>query len=1256
MYPSGLGSESAQGKHDRYPDVPVDGYVVSVKTEGKASSLDPRTTVGYSQKLFEGSVVSNQATAYEAPTGNSQYSEYQEGAAAYQALTTDASFVPHTHFQSQYQGPAMDQKKPHSAHQVPVSNEKISESFSEAPAPVTKTLVGDYQETVSYYRTPVSTYPPVYKAATPVYTTPIPIYQSPAPAYEASAPAYEASVPVYKASAPIYKAPAPAYKAPTPVYQAPSIVYKNPAPSYKAPAPSYEVPAPSYEAPAPSYEALAPVYQAPAPVYQAPPSVYQTPAIVYKNPAATYKDPAPVYKTPSLAYEAPAAIYKNSAPAHEAPAPTYAAPTFNYEASAPVYRVSAQIYKAPTSAYEAPAPVYQSPTPVYKAPAPAYEAPSSTVQKPSPAYETPATVYQAPTPVYRTSTSVYQAPTPFYEVKAPDFQAPFFANAVPTSVYKASVPDNKASIRIHETSATTEQISSLVYVASTPMPSGQAYETVDSSYKPLVSGHKTMASIHQASFPIYEESSDAPKSSTIVDKVPSRVYEGITSVYEAPLAGIEIFTSRIHGESAAINKATPSSYEAPVPNYGTDTRPVKDVSASIYKDPIPGGSSDPYTYGSVTIRPYGSSAYGFQQTDAKNENLYPYVHTRETADRQTLSYPVNSPSKNHGSWNDGKQSSPPVPTNVYDDTTEKQIVSGRDSRTETGKTNEATLIRTSSSHTYTAESGNTPQVNQDYGIREGKNVIRAGISSYSSGVAPSVQYKRREKGQVPKGMDSDMADLFHRGSTSGSTTEATHGRLNSSTSSVTHEVKQAVKGNLEISRVNGSRRTGSAGEMRGTSGVGGVGGARRTEGVDETRWADIGSRTQGSGGLRKVGVVRDKANGAAVAGYSLARDGPSGEAYGKSSQNIYSSTSRNQDNYETPVLFGDNTFGLKEDVKTKNKYNTARPAVSDSGASENAKTDTNTNRRTSNGEISYGGSRIDNGNGDSGSKQQNVPTAISHAGYKGSERVHSEQGQAQLTFGTDSRTYQSNPDATILSPASSYHDKFSHLPTNDEAITPYGDKRVTVKVPSTNKAAILEKWAQTSSSATNTKPDPLEAKRPAGGNGSSSNATPAKSQSSTKRVTSNNRQQIKNRITAKPKYQDMTPDTVQSNVELSATDAVKSSSGKKSSDNGLGGLNGSEYGNRYLEKITVAQATARNETLGSEVCVRAGLFRHPHDCQKFYECYWDRWIYQYTVHIFKCPVHLVYDDYITACNWPLDGPACVPHEAVKLYPQLPSAA
>ena len=65
-----------------------------------------------------------------------------------------------------------------------------------------------------------------------------------------------------------------------------------------------------------------------------------------------------------------------------------------------------------------------------------------------------------------------------------------------------------------------------------------------------------------------------------------------------------------------------------------------------------------------------------------------------------------------------------------------------------------------------------------------------------------------------------------------------------------------------------------------------------------------------------------------------------------------------------------------------------------------------------------------------------------------------------------------------------------------------------------------------------------------------------------------------------------------------------------------------------------------NDTIGPEVCDRPGLFRHPTDCDKFYECYWDKWVEKYTLHVFPCPIVLGYDTGITACNWPFDGPQC----------------
>jgi hypothetical protein len=66
-----------------------------------------------------------------------------------------------------------------------------------------------------------------------------------------------------------------------------------------------------------------------------------------------------------------------------------------------------------------------------------------------------------------------------------------------------------------------------------------------------------------------------------------------------------------------------------------------------------------------------------------------------------------------------------------------------------------------------------------------------------------------------------------------------------------------------------------------------------------------------------------------------------------------------------------------------------------------------------------------------------------------------------------------------------------------------------------------------------------------------------------------------------------------------------------------------------------------DETLqGSVDCQRAGLFRHPKYCNKFYACHWDEWKGRYTLHVFNCPVHLAYDSSLGACNWPSKGPTC----------------
>ncbi|XP_054281812.1 uncharacterized protein LOC128999367 isoform X2 [Macrosteles quadrilineatus] len=82
-----------------------------------------------------------------------------------------------------------------------------------------------------------------------------------------------------------------------------------------------------------------------------------------------------------------------------------------------------------------------------------------------------------------------------------------------------------------------------------------------------------------------------------------------------------------------------------------------------------------------------------------------------------------------------------------------------------------------------------------------------------------------------------------------------------------------------------------------------------------------------------------------------------------------------------------------------------------------------------------------------------------------------------------------------------------------------------------------------------------------------------------------------------------------------------------------------EYSEDVSEVNYVAEAGTERVKDRIE-CKRAGLFRHPKKCNKFYSCDWDQWKKKFTVNEFKCPIHLAYDANLGACNWPSKGPAC----------------
>ncbi|XP_023316292.1 uncharacterized protein DDB_G0283357-like [Trichogramma pretiosum] len=83
------------------------------------------------------------------------------------------------------------------------------------------------------------------------------------------------------------------------------------------------------------------------------------------------------------------------------------------------------------------------------------------------------------------------------------------------------------------------------------------------------------------------------------------------------------------------------------------------------------------------------------------------------------------------------------------------------------------------------------------------------------------------------------------------------------------------------------------------------------------------------------------------------------------------------------------------------------------------------------------------------------------------------------------------------------------------------------------------------------------------------------------------------------------------------------------------------FRNNYYEQRGSSSSLSNNEIQKDILqCVRPGLFRHPHSCNKFYACHWDEWKKRFTLHTFNCPVHLAFDTSAGACNYPSKGPAC----------------
>ncbi|XP_046444733.1 mucin-5AC-like isoform X3 [Daphnia pulex] len=1205
----------------------------------------------YSAPAYSAPVYS--APAYSEPTYSAPaYSEPTYSAPAYTAPTYSApAYSAPTYSAPAYSEPA----KTAPTYSAPA----YSEPTKTAPA------YSEPTKTAPAYSAPVYSAPaysaPAYSApaySAPAYSEPAkpaPAYSEPtktAPAY--SAPAY--SAPAY--SAPAYSEPAktaPAYSEPTktaPAYSTPAYS----APAYSAPAytaPAYS--APAYSAPAYSEPAkTAPTYSAPAYSEPAKPPTYseQTKsAPAYSEPTKT----APAYSAP--AYSAPA----YSAPAYSEPAkpaPAYSVPTKSAPAySAPAYPAptySAPTYSSPTytsSTYSAPEPSDQDYNPVYSAPAdssqsapsyspPAYSAPaySESVREYKP-LTTAAPVYSAPAytekaPEYKTSTTA----APVYSPSAPSYSSPVYS--APAYTEKAPEYDSSTTAStVYSAPAYSSPVysapaySSPVYSApaySAPVYSAPAYTEKAPEYKtptttsPVYAAPAYSAPVYTA--PAYTEKAPEYKTPTTT----SPVYAA--PAYSAPVYAAPAYSAPVY--SAPANTEKSPEYKTP-----TTTSPV--YSAPAYTEKAPGYKT------STTAAPvYSAPAYTAKVTEYKTSTTAAPVYSAP-------SYTEKSPEYKTPTTSTPVYSAPAYTTKAPEYKTPTTAAPVYSAPTYTEKTTgykapttAAPVYSSAPAYSVPAYSKPTAPAYTEKTPGYKTSTTAAPVYSTLAYTEKTVEYKTpiTSAPAYSPSVYTDKSPISVYDSTA-SDYRASNTKLPANTASASIDeyspvydapesvyktpTKVVVTMETEDQGKKGYRGTGGAAGSAGSRGTGGSAGSRGTGGSAGSQGTDgsAGSRgTGGSAGSRGTGGVGGTRGSKGAVKYSEpeynpASVRPSAGSYDKN-KSTHSTMSRYPSDYETTGQIGDDTFGLKDNSKSKGKYTGSRPLASKSPAANEKVIDTN--KRIPNEYSSTNGkSRTQLERGAGSSTSGKTYATVGTTKYQDSD-YKKPAGSAS----SESNSYTTTPHSVSVN----YEKTKADSSTKGEIS--YGDKRVTVKVPSTNKAAILDKWA-TVSPVTETELALTEQK------------------GSTGDYKSSPRQRIKGRLNVNSKNQQLTTSVAQPSVKLVDSSASSVSLALNKNDGKVStGSSGSEYGHRYLEKITVAQATAKNETLGPEVCVRAGLFRHPSDCQKFYECYWDRWIHQYTVHIFKCPVHLVYDDYITACNWPLDGPACVPHEAVKLYPQL----
>jgi hypothetical protein len=82
--------------------------------------------------------------------------------------------------------------------------------------------------------------------------------------------------------------------------------------------------------------------------------------------------------------------------------------------------------------------------------------------------------------------------------------------------------------------------------------------------------------------------------------------------------------------------------------------------------------------------------------------------------------------------------------------------------------------------------------------------------------------------------------------------------------------------------------------------------------------------------------------------------------------------------------------------------------------------------------------------------------------------------------------------------------------------------------------------------------------------------------------------------------------------------------------------------NAYAQKVRFVSSNGANDSIVPDsACAREGLFQHPLDCNRFYQCRYSAFLQKFTIEPFECPIKIAFDRRIIGCSFVNDPTVCI---------------